>query len=131
MRVREVYETYHSFKQFISGDGEANLDVMARDESLEWLASMRDRVDFDELHLTGHSFGGATIVSQRFDHRSPRCRREADHLHVDSLTPCKRLRQMMHIRHYPSPKLSPWTPGLSRSLLLLPLSGETPPCLPF
>jgi platelet-activating factor acetylhydrolase len=62
MRLREVYEAYHSFQRVISGDVKGDFESMTPDQSLEWIASMRNKVDMDELYYTGHSFGGATVV---------------------------------------------------------------------
>lgn len=65
MRVREVYDAYHNFRQVVEADGDAetsSVRSLAQDK-LPWLASVRDRVDFDETYMTGHSFGGGTTVS--------------------------------------------------------------------
>lgn len=65
MRVREVYEAYHSFKRLVVGEDEGQgsyLGGLAGEQRLHWLASLRDRVDMDEVYLTGHSFGGGTVV---------------------------------------------------------------------
>lgn len=62
MRLREVYETYHSFRRVLAGEVEPVFEGMKGDQPLEWLASLRDKVDPEQVYYTGHSFGGATVV---------------------------------------------------------------------
>lgn len=65
LRVREVYETYHTFKRIVSGDLVPTVhDTDATGRGVSFLASLRARVELDKVALTGHSFGGATIVSE-------------------------------------------------------------------
>jgi platelet-activating factor acetylhydrolase len=71
MRVREVYETYHSFRQLLAGSktdksGMNRLIVEGNPDDgalSEWLESFKGHVDVDNVILTGHSFGGGTMVS--------------------------------------------------------------------
>lgn len=63
LRVQEVYEAYHSFKSVVSGDMEPAVHESSADEGKAFVASVRDRVDLEDVSLTGHSFGGATVVS--------------------------------------------------------------------
>ena len=72
MRTREVYETVHSFKQIVQGQEEiaksrpVDIDGLEDEQQRkEWAATFRDRIDFDNLTLTGHSFGGGTVVSHQ------------------------------------------------------------------
>lgn len=56
-RVREVYSAYDAFKQFLGGNtGESDSGAVAV------AASLKDKVDVTDLHLIGHSFGGATAL---------------------------------------------------------------------
>lgn len=52
-RVREVYAAYEGFKRFLSAEVEVD---GAPPETL------RGKVDIEDLQLTGHSFGGGTIL---------------------------------------------------------------------
>ncbi|KAI9637631.1 putative platelet-activating factor acetylhydrolase 2, cytoplasmic [Dioszegia hungarica] len=63
MRLREVYETYHSFRRVLAGEVEPVFEGMKGDQPLEWLASLRDKVDPEQVYYTGHSFGGATVIN--------------------------------------------------------------------
>jgi len=67
MRLQEVYETYHSFKRLVSDPSQRDgtrFDEKATSSAIDgFMASIPDRVDFDNVHLTGHSFGGGTMVS--------------------------------------------------------------------
>lgn len=77
MRVREVYETYISFKTLITNDvidKKVHMDNLEDDKLAEWRESFRDSVDFDAVHLTGHSFGGGTIVSHTIAKHISLCR---------------------------------------------------------
>jgi platelet-activating factor acetylhydrolase len=67
MRLREVYETYHSFRRVLAGDGTPHVEGMSSGEPLELLASMQGKVDLERLYCTGHSFGGATVVRVPFN----------------------------------------------------------------
>ena len=85
MRIKEVYEVHGSFKRFITHvDNEStNIMNLEGEQREEWISSFRDRIDFDNVYLAGHSFGGATMVNPRkpidlvqADHdlvRSPPC----------------------------------------------------------
>lgn len=66
MRLREVYETYHSFRRLVSGEDEGRTIVGTKADdgrAKDFLDSLRGRVDVEDAHLTGHSFGGGTMVS--------------------------------------------------------------------
>lgn len=62
LRVQEVYETYHSFKGVVEGTVTPTVYEATHEERQAFLASLRDKVDTDDTSLTGHSFGGATVV---------------------------------------------------------------------
>lgn len=64
IRTREVYEAYHSFKRLLShvGDLSIKIEGLEGDGRQSWIDSLKDKVDVDDLRLTGHSFGGGTIV---------------------------------------------------------------------
>jgi platelet-activating factor acetylhydrolase len=67
MRLQEVYETYNSFKRLVSDpseQGRTKFDEKATPESItRVMASLPNSIDFENVHLTGHSFGGGTMVS--------------------------------------------------------------------
>ncbi|KAF8681161.1 Platelet-activating factor acetylhydrolase, isoform II [Rhizoctonia solani] len=58
-RIREVYESYESFKHIVQGN---RGDTVSMDNFSGW-DSFKDQVDFSKILLTGHSFGGATSLS--------------------------------------------------------------------
>jgi platelet-activating factor acetylhydrolase len=63
LRVREAYEAFYSFKRIAGGDITGTTFDKAEDERRKkWLESVRDKVDFDKVDLTGHSFGAGTMV---------------------------------------------------------------------
>ena len=63
MRVREVYEAFYSFKRIVAGDVTGLTFEKLHDEKRkDWLESIREKVDFGKVDLTGHSFGAGTIV---------------------------------------------------------------------
>ncbi|KAL0247363.1 hypothetical protein I308_104399 [Cryptococcus tetragattii IND107] len=64
IRTREVYEAYHSFKRLLSHEGDLSLKIegLEGDVRQSWIDSMKNKIDFDDLRLTGHSFGGGTIL---------------------------------------------------------------------
>lgn len=64
IRLREVYETYQSFRRLLSPAGNESMIINDMTESRmeEWIASFRDEVDLESLSLTGHSFGGSTVI---------------------------------------------------------------------
>lgn len=64
IRTREVYEAYHSFKRLLSHEGDSSLKIegLEGDVRQSWIDSMKNKIDFDDLRLTGHSFGGGTIL---------------------------------------------------------------------
>lgn len=69
MRVRELYETFFSFKSLVhTGKVEGVVSKLSEKEAENWKAGFRDKVDVDDLYLTAHSFGGCTVVSS---HRTP------------------------------------------------------------
>jgi hypothetical protein len=61
-RVREVYEAYHSFRRLLVGEADVVMPGADGVKKKEWAESFRDHVDVEELYLTGHSFGGGTMV---------------------------------------------------------------------
>ena len=67
MRVREVYETYHSFNRLVSGRNNGKMifnNGKAEEQKInDFVTSIQGRVDLDDVYLTGHSFGGGTMVS--------------------------------------------------------------------
>lgn len=63
MRVREVYEAFYAFRRIVGNDvGESRFEGLADDKKDEWLGSIKEKVDFNKVDLTGHSFGAGTIV---------------------------------------------------------------------
>ena len=66
MRLREVYETYHSFRRLVSSEGgRPKMNDEKADEvtTTKFLESITNRIDLENVHLTGHSFGGGTMVN--------------------------------------------------------------------
>ena len=67
MRLQEVYETYNSFKRLVtdpSEQGRTRFDEKATPEAItRFMATLPNSIDFENVHLTGHSFGGGTMVS--------------------------------------------------------------------
>jgi hypothetical protein len=66
MRLQEVYETYHSFRRLVSSEGgrpKMNDEKADEATTTKFLESITDRIDLENVHLTGHSFGGGTMVS--------------------------------------------------------------------
>ncbi|KAF8760316.1 Glutaminyl-tRNA synthetase, non-specific RNA binding region part 1 [Rhizoctonia solani] len=66
-RIREIYESYESFKHIVQGN---RGDTVSMDNFSDW-DSFKDQVDFSKILLTGHSFGGATSVCPVYLNRSP------------------------------------------------------------
>jgi hypothetical protein len=72
MRLHEVYETYHTFKRLVSNPEKERSRTKINDDkakepiTTEFLGSLSDRIDFENVHLTGHSFGGGTMVSSPY-----------------------------------------------------------------
>ncbi|OXB35727.1 hypothetical protein LQV05_005837 [Cryptococcus neoformans] len=64
IRTREVYEAYHSFKRLLSHGGDLSIKIegLEGDGRQSWIDSLKGKVDVDDLRLTGHSFGGGTIL---------------------------------------------------------------------
>jgi len=62
--VREVYEVYHSFRRLVSGEDEGKTIVADSEPDLKktWIESFKERVDFEDVSLAGHSFGGGTML---------------------------------------------------------------------
>ncbi|WRT68617.1 uncharacterized protein IL334_005595 [Kwoniella shivajii] len=73
IRSREVYESYHSFKRLVENTatspssessnilpetGEKSKDT---EKKKDWIRSLKDKVNVEDLRLTGHSFGGGTV----------------------------------------------------------------------
>ncbi|KAG8714598.1 hypothetical protein FRC11_007850 [Ceratobasidium sp. 423] len=58
-RIREIYEAFESFGGVVRGD---RRDTTPMDTFSHW-DSFKDQVDFSQVLLTGHSFGGATSLS--------------------------------------------------------------------
>jgi platelet-activating factor acetylhydrolase len=69
MRLQEVYETYHSFRRLVSdtateqGRYKLNDEQAPESKVRDFYSSLADRIDLENVHLTGHSFGGGTMVS--------------------------------------------------------------------
>lgn len=66
MRLREVYETYHSFRRLVSSEGgrpKMNDEKADEATTTKFLESITNRIDLENVHLTGHSFGGGTMVN--------------------------------------------------------------------
>lgn len=61
--MREVYEAYHSFRRLLAAEADVVMPGADGLRKKEWAESFRDHVDVEELYLTGHSFGGGTMVS--------------------------------------------------------------------
>ncbi|GFZ50791.1 LOW QUALITY PROTEIN: hypothetical protein JCM24511_08549 [Saitozyma sp. JCM 24511] len=61
-RVREVYEAYHSFRRLLAAEADVVMPGADGLRKKEWAESFRDHVDVEELYLTGHSFGGGTMM---------------------------------------------------------------------
>ena len=68
MRITEVYEVFHSFRHIVLGtvNNEITVDDLTEPKREEWMSSFRNQVDTDNLSLTGHSFGGGTMVCTTF-----------------------------------------------------------------
>ena len=64
MRVREMHEVFESFKGLESGKVDG-MEIEGCDgaKKLVWAEMFRDKVDTTAVTLTGHSFGGGTLVS--------------------------------------------------------------------
>ncbi|WVW85391.1 hypothetical protein I302_107429 [Kwoniella bestiolae CBS 10118] len=76
IRSREIYESYHTFKNLITnnsleGNNAYNLlsevgDNKEKEKDVEkkkaWIDNLKEKVDFEDLKLTGHSFGGGTVL---------------------------------------------------------------------
>jgi platelet-activating factor acetylhydrolase len=60
--VREVYEAYHSFRRLLAAEADVVMPGADGLKKKEWAENFRDHVDVEELYLTGHSFGGGTMV---------------------------------------------------------------------
>ncbi|QRV87493.1 hypothetical protein RhiJN_15511 [Ceratobasidium sp. AG-Ba] len=58
-RIREIYEAFASFKSVVEG----NKGTTASMDKFDHWESFKGQVDCSKLHLTGHSFGGATSLS--------------------------------------------------------------------
>jgi hypothetical protein len=69
MRLQEVYETYHSFRRLVSdtateqGRYKLNDEQAPESKVRDFYSSLADKIDLENVHLTGHSFGGGTMVS--------------------------------------------------------------------
>lgn len=72
MRVREVYETYHSFSRLVGGQSDGKTiynNGKAEDQKVtDFVNSLQGQIDLDNVYLTGHSFGGGTMVSSCLYH---------------------------------------------------------------
>ncbi|WWC90570.1 uncharacterized protein L201_005506 [Kwoniella dendrophila CBS 6074] len=85
IRQREIYEAYHSFKKLVNmdvilnnndQDDDGNKSVLNKlniiieiDESeddiekkVDWIKSLKNSIDIDDLRLAGHSYGGGTML---------------------------------------------------------------------
>ncbi|WVQ95156.1 hypothetical protein IAU59_002250 [Kwoniella sp. CBS 9459] len=75
IRSREIYEAYHSFKKLLTPStdissspkasasvSDSGLDKKGVERRNEWIKSLEGKVDAEDLRLTGHSFGGGTVL---------------------------------------------------------------------
>lgn len=63
MRVREVYEAYHSFSRWVKGDLSGfDIEHSEKVKMGEFQSSFENKVDFEKIDLIGHSFGAGTVV---------------------------------------------------------------------
>ncbi|WVF67465.1 hypothetical protein IAT40_002221 [Kwoniella sp. CBS 6097] len=70
IRSREIYEAYHSFKKLLTPNtslpnaplSDSALDKKGIAKRDEWIKTLQGRVDAEDLRLTGHSFGGGTVL---------------------------------------------------------------------
>ncbi|KAG8745764.1 hypothetical protein FRC10_007025 [Ceratobasidium sp. 414] len=58
-RIREIYEAFASFKSTVNGNQDATVSM----EPFNHWDSLKGQVDCSKVFLTGHSFGGATLLS--------------------------------------------------------------------
>jgi platelet-activating factor acetylhydrolase len=63
LRIQEVYEAYHSFKKVVGGELQPEVHEASAADGEAFVGSLRDRIDLEDTAITGHSFGGATVVS--------------------------------------------------------------------
>lgn len=68
MRVREIYETYSHFRHVVL-DGRDHRTIRIGDNVSgnegkinTFISSLQGKIDLDNLYLSGHSFGGGTVV---------------------------------------------------------------------
>ncbi|WWC90565.1 uncharacterized protein L201_005501 [Kwoniella dendrophila CBS 6074] len=75
IRSREIYESYYNFKNLIQQSstsistssvlqevGSSKEKEKDLEKKKQWVESLSGKVDFDDLRLTGHSFGGGTVL---------------------------------------------------------------------
>ncbi|OCF40122.1 hypothetical protein I317_06073 [Kwoniella heveanensis CBS 569] len=70
IRSREIYEAYHSFKKLLAPGAslpkasvsDSGLDKKGLAKRDEWIKTLEGKVDAEDLRLTGHSFGGGTVL---------------------------------------------------------------------
>lgn len=61
-RVREVYEAYATFKRLLSNDPTVIVEQLAADKRAAFVSSFANRVNWDDVRIAGHSFGGGTAM---------------------------------------------------------------------
>ena len=75
LRLRETYEAYHGFKRLVNGETVDGLGVVGDqkdDVARSWLDSLKGKVEVnDKVIGIGHSFGGATMVSDIVANANP------------------------------------------------------------
>jgi hypothetical protein len=58
-----MYAAIDAMARMCTGEGEKGGPDCMDGKNVEW-ASWTDKIDFTNIDLVGHSFGGATLVSQ-------------------------------------------------------------------
>ncbi|WWD19258.1 hypothetical protein CI109_103716 [Kwoniella shandongensis] len=63
LRTHEIYEAFYSFKRLLSeADENVKVEGLEGEKRKDWVGSLKGNVDWEELRLTGHSFGGGTLL---------------------------------------------------------------------
>lgn len=68
LRAQEVYETYHHFAHLATtGRDQRTVQIgdsadTPSDQVAAFVESLKGKVKLDEVYLSGHSFGGGTMV---------------------------------------------------------------------
>ncbi|KAL1405792.1 hypothetical protein Q8F55_007468 [Vanrija albida] len=61
-RVREMYEAYGTFKRLLGGDSSVVVEKLDDASRAAFIASFGASVDWDDVRVAGHSFGGGTAM---------------------------------------------------------------------